>query len=144
VKDDWDITLFPRGKAGSIPLIAGSGFGMSASTQHKDVAYQVVKFITSPESLSKVARAGRGYPGRASSVPAFIRKDVPPEHQELVEKQAQTARPFRTNSVWEEINTLLRRELVDQVLVAGKPVPEAIAAVEPQFQALLDKGARQG
>jgi ABC-type glycerol-3-phosphate transport system substrate-binding protein len=144
MKDDWDVALFPKGKAGSIPQVAGSGFGISANTKFKNEAWQVVKFITSTDSLSKVAKAGRGYPGRASAVPAFIRKDVPPEHQELVEKQAKMGRPIRTNPVWEEINTLLAQQLLDPILVNNQPVSDTIASVDPKYQALLDKGAKQG
>src|SRR5262249_44702615 len=58
VKDAWDVALLPRGKAGSISWIAGSGFGISSTTKYKDEAWQVLKYVTSTEGLSKVAKAG--------------------------------------------------------------------------------------
>jgi multiple sugar transport system substrate-binding protein len=139
LKDEWDIALMPKGKAGSISWIAGSGFGISASTKYKDEAWQVLKYITSTEGLSKVAAAGRGYPGRNSAVQAFYRKDVPPPHQELVAKQATNAKPYRTNATWQEIDTQLKRDLVDPVVITNKPVAEVVKAIEPAYQALLDK-----
>jgi multiple sugar transport system substrate-binding protein len=140
LKDVWDIAPLPRGKAGSISWVAGSGFGIAASSRVKNEAWQVLKYITSTEGLNKVAQAGRGYPGRASSVPAFYRKDVLPERQEVVAKQAETARPFRTNSTWQEITVQLLSDLVDPIVVSGKPAAETIKSAEPRYQELLDKG----
>ena len=141
VKDVWDIALLPKGKAGSISWIAGSGFGIAASTKNRSEAWQVVKYITSTEGLSKVAKAGRGYPGRNSAVQAFYRTDVPPVHQQLIAKQAETGLPYRTNSTWQEILDQLKRDLVDPVVISNKPVAETLKAAEPAYQALLDKGA---
>src|SRR4029079_160319 len=143
LKDDWDVAMLPKGKAGSISWIAGSGFGISAGTKFKNEAWQVLKYLTSTEGLNKVAAAGRGYPGRNSSVQAFYRKDVPPPqqellgkpatnanasptHKELVAKQATNAKPYRTNSTWQEIDTQLKRDLVDPVVITNKPVAEVI------------------
>jgi len=140
LKDEWDVALLPQGKAGSVSWIAGSGFGISAGTKYKNEAWQVLKYITSTEGLNKVAAAGRGYPGRNSSVQAFYRKDVPPPHQDLVAKQATNAKPYRTNSTWQEIDTQLKRDLVDPVVITNKPVAEVVKAIEPAYQALLDKG----
>lgn len=141
VKDVWDVTVLPRGKAGSISWVAGSGFGISSSTKFKNEAWQVLKYITSTEGLSKVAKAGRGYPGRVSAQQAFYRTDVPPEHQQIVAKQAETARPYRTNSTWQEILDQLKRDLVDPIVVLGQPVADTVKAAEPAYQELLDKGA---
>ena len=63
VKSVWDVTMLPRGKAGSVSWIAGSGFGIAAGTKFKNEAWQVLKYLTSTDGLSKVAKAGRGYPG---------------------------------------------------------------------------------
>jgi len=140
LKDTWDVALLPRGKVGSTSWIAGSGFGIASTTKFKNEAWQVLKYITSTEGLNKVAKAGRGYPGRVSSVPAFYRTDVPPEHQPLIAKQAESAKAFRTNSTWQEISVQLMRDLVDPIVVAAKPVAETLKTAEPAYQELLDKG----
>jgi multiple sugar transport system substrate-binding protein len=142
VKDAWDVTMLPRGKAGSISWVAGSGFGISSSTKSRNEAWQVLKYITSTEGLSKVAKAGRGYPGRASALQAFYRTDVPPEHQQIIARQAETGKPYRTNSTWQEILDQLKRDLVDPIVVLGQPVAETIKVAEPAYQELLDKGAQ--
>jgi multiple sugar transport system substrate-binding protein len=142
VKDAWDVTTLPRGKAGSIASVAGSGFGISSTTKYKNEAWQVLKYLTSTEGLSKVAKAGRGYPGRASAVASFYRTDVPPANQQVVAKQAEAGKPFRTNSTWQEIDQQLKRELIDPIVVLGKPVTETIKAAESGYQELLDKGSQ--
>jgi multiple sugar transport system substrate-binding protein len=141
MKDDWDITFFPRGKAGSVPWVAGSGFGISATTKYKDQAWQALKWLTSTDSLSQVAKAGRGYPGRQSAAPAFVHKDVPPQHQELIAEQVKTAKPYRVNTNWQEIFVQLQRDLVDPIMLTGKPVVDAIKEAEPAYQDLIDKAA---
>jgi len=142
VKDTWDVALLPKGKAGSVSWVAGSGFGIANTTKFKNEAWQVLKYITSTEGLNKVAKAGRGYPGRVSSVPAFYRTDVPPEHQQLIAKQAETAKAFRTNSTWQEISVQLQRDFVDPIIVSAKPVAEVTKAAEAAYQDLLDKGSQ--
>jgi multiple sugar transport system substrate-binding protein len=142
MRDDWDIASFPRGKAGSVPWVAGSGFGISALTKNKNEAWQALKWLTSTDSLNQVAKAGRGYPGRQSSQPAFVHKDVPPEHQELIAEQVKTAKPYRVNTNWQEIVTQLGRDLVDPITLTGASVPDAIKNAEPAYQDLIDKGAQ--
>lgn len=139
LKDEWDVTMVPKGKAGAVSWIAGSGFGISPNTKHKNEAWLALKLITSSESLKKVAKAGRGYPARTSALEAFYDPKVLPKNQQVVAKQAASARPPLTNPVWEEANALLKREL-DQIVLANKPAGEVIKNLEPQFQTLLEKG----
>lgn len=143
LKDDWDVLPLPKGKAGSVAQVAGSGFGVSSATKYRDKAWQVIKYVTSTDGLKKVAGAGRGFPGRKSAVDAFFRKDQPPAHQDVIQTQLQTSRAYRTNPTWQEAVTQLQRDLLDPILLQGKPVTEAIQTAEPNFQALIDKGLQQ-
>ena len=70
---------------------------------------------------------------------AFYRTDVPPEHQQLIAKQAESGKPYRTNSTWQEILDQLKRDLVDPVDIINNPVAETVKTAEPAYQALLDK-----
>jgi ABC-type glycerol-3-phosphate transport system substrate-binding protein len=143
MKDDWDIVPLPKGKAGSISAVAGSGFGVSASTKHPKEAWEVVKALTSTDGLKKVASAGRGYPGRKSAVEAFYKKDALPQHQEVIGEQLKTAKPFRTNPTWQEILSQLQSSLLDPITLEGKPVADVIKAAEPGYQSLIDRGVQQ-
>jgi ABC-type glycerol-3-phosphate transport system substrate-binding protein len=143
MKNDWDIAPLPKGKAGAISWVAGSGFGISSSTKYPKESWEVLKALTSADSLKKVASAGRGYPGRKSAVEAFYKKDALPGHQEVIGEQLKTAKPYRTNPTWQEITQQLQSSLVDPITVEGKPVADTVKAAEPGYQALIDRGAKQ-
>jgi multiple sugar transport system substrate-binding protein len=143
MKDDWDITTLPKGKAGAISTVAGSGFGISTSTKYPKEAWEVVKALTSTEGLKKVAASGRGYPGRKSAVEAFYKKDALPQHQEIIGEQLKTAKPFRTNPTWQEIVTQFQSSLMDPITLEGKPAADVIKAAEPGYQSLIDRGVQQ-
>ena len=143
MKDDWDIVPLPKGKAGAISSVAGSGFGVSTSSKYPKESWEVVKALTSTEGLKKVAASGRGYPGRKSAVEAFYKKDALPQHQEVIGEQLKSAKPYRTNPTWQEITTQLQSSLVDPILLEAKPVPDVIKAAEPGYQSLIDRGVQQ-
>ena len=143
MKDDWDIVPLPKGKAGAISWVAGSGFGVSTSSKYPKESWEVVKALTSTEGLKKVAASGRGYPGRKSAVEAFYKKDALPQHQEVIGEQLKSAKPYRTNPTWQEITTQLQSSLVDPILLEAKPVPDVIKAAEPGYQSLIDRGMQQ-
>jgi multiple sugar transport system substrate-binding protein len=143
MKEDWDIVPLPKGKAGAISTVAGSGFGISTSSKYPKESWEVVKALTSTEGLKKVAASGRGYPGRKSAVEAFYKKDALPQHQEVIGEQLKTAKAFRTNPTWQEIVTQFQSSLVDPILLEGKPVADVIKAAEPGYQSLIDRGAQQ-
>jgi multiple sugar transport system substrate-binding protein len=143
MKDDWDIVPLPKGKAGSISSVAGSGFGISTATKYPKESWAVLKALTSTDGLKKVASAGRGYPGRKSAVEAFYKKDALPQHQDVIGEQLKSAKPYRTNPTWQEITTQLQSSLVDPITLEGKSVPDTIKAAEPGYQSLIDRGAQQ-
>jgi len=139
---NWDVAPLPTGPAGSITTVAGSGFGISNSTQHPEAAWQALKVITSTESLEKVARAGRGYPARQSAVPAFVDPSLPPEHVDIVERvltnEIAEARPFKTTTTWQEIVVMLTRDFVP-ILLGERTPDEIVADVVPKFNDLLER-----
>ena len=61
---------------------------------------------------------------------------------QLIAKQAETAKAFRTNSTWQEISVQLQRDFVDPIIVSNKPVAEVTKAAEAAYQDLLDKGSQ--
>lgn len=139
---DFDIAPIPEGSAGSIPWAAGSGFGISKSVADPEEAWQALKVITNTQALEDLAKAGRGYPARRSSVPAFEDPSLPPKNVELVQKvldgEIGEVRPYETTATWEETNVMLNRELVP-ILLGNRSVEEAVEVVVPQFDILLDQ-----
>jgi len=141
----WDIAPIPAGPAGSVTWVAGSGFGISNTTEHPEEAWQALKVITSPASLQKLAAAGRGYPARRSAVPAFIEPNVPPAGVAAVERivgeQGVEARFYRTTTTWQETQVMLTRDF-NPVFLGQQTVEETVDKVKPQWDELLEKHQR--
>jgi len=54
----------PVREAGSILLSAGSGFGISTTSAHKDEAWKAIRVMTGPEAEQYLAEAGRAFAAR--------------------------------------------------------------------------------
>lgn len=140
-KFNWDIAPMPRGKAGSIVTVAGSGFGISNNTKQPEEAWQALKVITSQASLEKTAKAGRGYPGRKSAVPAFKVPDAPPKNVDITEQilnNDKMVRFLKTTTTWQETEVMLTQEFNPVYLLQQSP-KDIIAKVKPKFDDLLKK-----
>ena len=60
---EWDVAPLAHGVYRATPL-ATAGYGMSATTQHPDQAWELIKFLSGPEAVLVVAQAGGGMPAR--------------------------------------------------------------------------------
>ncbi len=54
----------PVREAGSITVSAGSGFGISTTSTHKDAAWKAIQVMTGPEAERYLAEAGRAFAAR--------------------------------------------------------------------------------
>jgi ABC-type glycerol-3-phosphate transport system substrate-binding protein len=139
---DWDIAPMPAGPNGSVTWVAGSGFGLSRTTEHPEEAWQALKVITSSASLQKTAAAGRGYPARRSAVPAFIDRSQKPTAVDIVEQivaeEIAGARFLKTTTTWQETEVMLTREF-NPVYLGDQSVDDTIATVKQEFDELLEK-----
>lgn len=140
-KFNWDVTPMPKGKAGSLTTVAGSGFGISNTTKTPDESWKALKTITSQASLEKTAKAGRGYPGRKSAVPAFKVPDAPPKNVDIVEQvlnNDKMVRFLKTTTTWQETEVMLTQDFNPVYLLQQSP-KDTIAKVKPKFDELLKK-----
>jgi multiple sugar transport system substrate-binding protein len=139
---NWGVAPFPAGQAGSVTWVAGSGFGISNTTDRPDKAWEALKVITSQKSLERVASSGRGYPARQSAVPAFEDPKAAPEDESLIaavlDGKIAEVRPFLTTTTWQEIAVMLERDF-NPVFLGQQSVQETIDKVVPQFNELLQK-----
>ena len=137
---DFGIAPMPAGSAGSVTWVAGSGFGISNTTEYAEEAWKALKVITGTGSLKQLAKAGRGYPARKSAVSAFENQPGSPPNketvQQIVEQQVGEAHPFETTATWQEISIMLQQDLVP-ILLGRESVPDAVAQVVPEFDRLL-------
>ncbi len=64
VQFEMGLAPLPRGEGDLHAVTAGSGFGISTSSQNKDAAWKAIQVITGPEALQYLAEAGRALPAR--------------------------------------------------------------------------------
>jgi multiple sugar transport system substrate-binding protein len=137
---EWDVAPLPAGPAGSVTPAAGSGFGISNTTENPDAAWKALKILTSTGSLEKLVKAGRGYPARQSAVPTF--ENPPPDNVDVVQKilvsDIGEARPFVTTTTWQETTVMMGRDF-SPVFLGKQSVEEVVDKVKPQFDELLQE-----
>lgn len=137
---EWDVAPMPAGPAGSVTFAAGSGFGISNSTENPEAAWESLKIITSTASLEKLVKAGRGYPARKSAVPTF--EKPPPQNVDVVQTILTSGigetRPFVTTTTWQETTVMLGRDF-SPMFLGKQSVEETVDKVTPQFNELLSE-----
>ncbi|AJY45910.1 ABC transporter substrate-binding protein [Martelella endophytica] len=64
VKFNLGMTSLPRGEGELEAVTAGSGFGISAKSEHKAEALKAIEVLTGPEALTYLGKEGRALPSR--------------------------------------------------------------------------------
>ncbi len=80
------VAPFPSGPARKVTLATTDGFGIYAGTHHPDAAWELMKFLISPDYGRAMARAAFLQPARASILPDWeseIQKQFPEQTQGL-------------------------------------------------------------
>lgn len=107
------VAPLPRGEGPSRYITAGSGWGISAASQHKDEAYKALKVLTGPKAAEILASAGRALPGRLAEQKFWYdvaAKDVAGA-RETLQYSFEHSTPFRINESWNEFENLLTQYL---------------------------------
>ena len=108
----WGIHAFPKGRGGRFTVSVGSAFGVVKASAHQAEAWELIKFIASPEFLRVVGRDGRGGISPRKSVMAEVVKTptLPAGYKDAVEL-GDSARRWPLLARWSEIAEVLGREV---------------------------------
>ncbi|GAA3113514.1 multiple sugar transport system substrate-binding protein [Kribbella aluminosa] len=141
LKFTWGFMPFPAGDGGSQTWVSGSGFGIAKTVKQIDAAFAALTSLVSPAAQQIMASAGRAFPARASAISSYSQGGKPPAHvNEIgVLMTAKGTRPYITTPNWQQINTMLSRDLMP-ILLPGAKLDDILAKVTPQFTDLLKKG----
>jgi len=146
-KFDWDIIPFPKGKAGSIVDIDGSGWAMARQSRNKDAAWEVLKFLAGPEGSLTFTKGGLiipaiGFdPKNPEATNAILKaffQPPPPRHQQYFLTVNKTAIPTETFERWSEAQNLINKAL-GPVWEGKESVKAALDKVAPAVQKILDE-----
>ena len=133
----WDVVSLPRGPAGYVPQINAIGWFMFSTSEHKEEAWQVLKFFTSEEALRRrVEIIGNVSPNIAVTREVWIPSYKEPEHRHLLLAGLETAR-----SSW-----MISREIWDviaqeayAVIWGAKPVSSALEEMERLVNGMIGR-----
>jgi len=136
------VAPFPAGPVRRVTLASTDGFGIYAGTKHPDAAWELVKFLISPDYGRAMARANFLQPARASLVEdwvGYIRESFP-EKAKDVDIAAFAEGHVKRYSVAAEIaaDMSAAQEFAmaawEQVFVLGKTPMERMASVCRQIE----------
>uniref|UniRef100_A0A7V3ZZN1 Sugar ABC transporter substrate-binding protein n=2 Tax=Thermus tengchongensis TaxID=1214928 RepID=A0A7V3ZZN1_9DEIN len=144
-KFDFDVVPFPRGKAGSIVDIDGSGWVMAAGTKNPEAAWKLLSFLAGPEASRIFTKTGLIIPARGVDVKNVDKsiqslKDFfvppPPKNQQYFLTVNRTARPTETFERWNEALQLINKAL-EPVWQGRADLKAALDGVAPQVEKIL-------
>lgn len=117
---DFEVGMapIPVGPEGRRTPVAGSGFAMSADTDHPQEAYLAIRTITSSESLSKLAEWGRGFPARESATDAYYEGQDEIRGLEWIERSLENSFPQPGPPNYQEFQNIFNEEI--QALLFGQ------------------------
>ncbi len=109
---DWDIVNFPASKENKLPIDA-SGWALSKKSNNKKEAIQLIKFLSSKASITKITESGLIIPARKDVAYSnnFLSKTKKPEHSILFIDVLKYSKPTAVNSNYPQINDILNQEL---------------------------------
>ena len=120
------VAPLPARQAGSVSVSAGSGFGIAASSKHKDEAWKAIQVMTGPDAERYLAENGRAFAARnddqqywydtaASGVVGAV---------DAINASLQTAQPYVTTPNWATVASLF--EQYAPLAFAGSETPEKV------------------
>lgn len=96
---DWDILPSPAGPGGHATTLGSDGYYIASATEYPAEAWELIKFITNEQNLTRLMQHGTIIPPRPALVEEFMRlhqlANQPPYNLEAYMKGIQIASPSR-------------------------------------------------
>ena len=111
IKFKMGLAPLPAGRAGSVTVTAGSGFGIATTSEHKDEAWKAIQVLTGPEAERYLASNGRAFAARIADQAYWYDtagKDVENARPALSAALA-TAVPYKTTAAWNTVSNLFEQ-----------------------------------
>ena len=136
-KLNWDVALYPKGPKGRVVRYTSSGWVIPRQSKHKEKAWRLVRFLTSPKPMMKLALAGDFVPTRRSLAEseAFNRAETPWDERVLV-RAIRGSRPLPGTGRFEEFAAIWKDEL-DKVVYSNASVRGAMQRIAERVNEML-------
>lgn len=102
---DWDVAMFPKGPTGKRGFVSGgSGYGICSKSKRKDLAWELVKFLTGEKGQTMFARTGLAQPAlkKVAESKAFL-DDQKPLNKKMLLRAVAYGRNAPCALNWREI-----------------------------------------
>lgn len=93
---DWDVTFMPAGEGGQFVPVGASGWAIPADAENKDAAWELVKYLVSPEVQTAIGEVGRWGVSLRESIAEIIPENDAPDGFKKVHVDPLTGESDRT------------------------------------------------
>ena len=108
-KFDWDIINFPKGTAGSVVPLDASGWAISKASKHKPQAKQLVKYLSSKQSIERLTQSGLIVPARIETANSkYFFDNQQPNNADTFLSVIETSRPTPVTVNYREVLDTLK------------------------------------
>jgi len=141
IKDfDWDVAMFPVGPTGVRRFgTGGSGYCVLKSTKYPELAWSIVKLLTSDKAQIALAEMGLAQPAIKSIAagPHFAQSDKLPKNKGMLNEAVKYVEfePFHVK--WREINELYLSPKLDLVFNGTADIRDVIKEIAPKARKIL-------
>lgn len=132
-KFDFGIAPIPAMSQGSTSVVAGSGFGISTTTQYADDCWKAISILTGTDAEQYLASSGRAFAARTAQQQYWYQNAVPGADTTL-NYALQHSVPETTTSNWNEVETLFTQYGV-QVFAGQQSAASALSNIQNQASA---------
>ena len=137
---DWDVVMFPKGPRGMRAFgTGGTGYCILKSSQHPELAWEVLKALTGDAGQARLAKTGLTQPANRliAEGPAFALDPSPPANKAMLNRAVQYVvyEPFIQE--WREIFELQMLPELDLIFHGHKSAKEAADAIAAKVNAAL-------
>lgn len=110
-KFNWNVINFPAGEAGSIVPLDASGWAISKESRHKTEATELIKFLSSKESIEKFTKSGLIVPARIDVAKGVFINDIKlPKSNKVFIDVIKTAKPTPVSENYNEIQDKIKEK----------------------------------
>ncbi len=140
---DWDMTLAPQGAQPASPTFSNA-FHMAKGSEHKEAAWEVIKFWTGAEAQEILAAEHGDTPTLqdvAASDVYLDLGDLPPENFEVMLESLDSAYGPEASLMWSEINEVVQ-DAMSQIINMNEPVEDIMPGLRNEVEELLEEAER--
>jgi len=137
---EWDVVMFPKGPSGLRAFgTGGTAYCVMKSTKHPDLAWQIVKALTSNEAQIGSAESGLAQPARIEVAQgnSWAKSKKPPINKGMLNEAVEYViyDPFHPR--WREIKELYIKEKMDLIYMGKITIQKAMEELDPKINKFL-------